>query len=138
MGLLNDEARAAVVAGRLAHLATVNPDGSIQMSAVWIGLDGDDLVVGHLMGGRKVQNIAREPRVTLTIEAEGSNPIGMTNYLIISGRATLVEGGAPELLQRLAPVYVGPGVRFPPMDDPPPGHVIRITPENVGGVGPWS
>lgn len=138
MTILTDDIREAVTAGRLAHLTTINPDGSPQVSAVWVGLDGDDIVIGHLMGGRKVSNIARDPRVALSIEAEGANPVGMANYLIVQGTARLVEGGAPELLQRLAEVYVGPGVKFPPFDNPPPGHVIRITPERVGGVGPWT
>jgi len=62
----------------------------------------------------------------------------MGNYLIVPGTAHLVEGGAPELLQRLAEVYIGPGVRFPPCDNPPPGHVIHIKPERFGGVGPWA
>lgn len=136
--VLTDEVRAALTAGRLAHLTTINPDGSPQMSVVWVGLDGDEIVIGHLMGGRKVTNIARDPRVALTVEAEGANPVGMKNYLVVHGTARLTEGGAPELLQRLAVVYVGPGVRFPPMEDPPPGHVIRIRPERIGGVGPWS
>jgi PPOX class probable F420-dependent enzyme len=135
--ILNDDARRAVTAGRLAHLTTINPDGSPQVSVVWVGLDGDDVVIGHLMGGQKVTNVAQDPRVALTIEAEGTNPVGMVNYLIVYGTARLVEGGAPELLQRLAAVYLGEGVRFPPMDDPPPGHVIHITPERIGGVGPW-
>lgn len=136
--ILTDEVRAALTAGRLAHLATVNPDGSPQVSVVWIGLDDDEIVIGHLMGGHKVQNIARDPRVALTVEAEGANPIGMTNHLIVHGTARLVEGGAAELLQRLAEVYIGPGVPFPPFPDPPPGHVIRITPQRIGGVGPWT
>ena len=105
---------------------------------VWIGLDGDDIVIGHLKRGRKVANIARDPCVALTVEAEGANPVGMTNYLIVHGTARLVDGGAPELLQRLAEVYVGPGVRFPPFDDPPPGQVIHITVERIGGSGPWA
>jgi PPOX class probable F420-dependent enzyme len=136
--MLTDDVRRALTAGRLGHLTTVNADGSPQASVVWIGLDGDDIVVGHLMGGRKVQNIQRDPRVTLTVEAEGANPVGMTNHLLIRGTARLVEGGAPELLQRLAEVYVGPGVKFPPFDDPPAGHVIHITAERIGGVGPWA
>ena len=86
----------------------------------------------------KVTNIARDPRVALTVEAEGTNPVGMANYLIVYGHARLVEGGAPELLQRLAENYVGPGVKFPPIDNPPPGHVIHITPDRIGGVGPWA
>lgn len=136
--LLTPEVRRALTAGRLAHLATTNADGSPQLSVVWIGLDGDDIVIGHLMGGAKVRNIAHEPRVVLTVEAEGTNPAGMANHLVVRGTARLEEGGAPELLQRLAEVYVGPGVRFPPFDDPPPGHVIRIAVERIGGVGPWA
>lgn len=138
MSPMSDDVREALTGGHLGHLVTVNPDGSPQASVVWVGVEGDEIVVGHLMQGRKVQNIARDPRVALTVEAEGSNPVGMTNYLVVQGTARLTEGGAPELLQRLAEVYVGPGVKFPPFDDPPPGHVIRITPERIGGVGPWS
>jgi PPOX class probable F420-dependent enzyme len=134
---LNDEVRQALTAGRLAHVTTLNPDGSPQVSAVWIGMDGDDIVIGHLMGGRKVQNIKRDPRVAITVETDGANPIGMTNYLIVYGDARLVNGGAPELLQRLAEVYLGPDVKFPPLDDPPEGHVIHVIPQRIGGVGPW-
>ena len=136
--LLTEDVRQALTAGRLGHLTTINPDGSPQVSVVWIGVDGDDIVIGHLMHGRKVTNIARDPRVALTVEAEGANPVGMTNYLVVHGSARLVEGGAPELLQRLAEVYVGPGVKFPPFDDPPPGNVIHITVERIGGVGTWA
>jgi len=138
MSTLTDGVRRALTAGRLAHLATINPHGSPQVSVVWIGLDGDDIVIGHLPGGQKVKNIARDPRVALTVEAEGANPVGMANYLIVYGTARLVDGGAPELLQRLAATYVGPGVKFPPMDNPPPGHVIHVTPDRIGGVGPWA
>jgi len=53
-----------------------------------------------------------------------------------SGR--LEEGGAPELLQRLAHVYLGPDVKFPPMDDPPPGVTMRIEVDRVAGIGPWA
>ena len=138
MAVLTDAVRQALTAGRLAHLVTINPDGSPQISVVWIGLDDDEIVVGHLMGGRKVQNITRDPRVALSVEAEGANPAGMANYLLVHGTARLVEGGAADLLQRLAETYVGPGVKFPPMADPPPGHVIRISVDRVGGAGPWN
>ena len=138
MTVLNDEVRRALTAGRLAHLVTINPDGSPQVSVVWIGLDGDEIVVGHLRAGRKVTNIARDPRVALTVEAEGANPVGMANYLLVHGTARLVDGGAPELLQRLAEVYIGSGVKFPPFDNPPPGHVIHITVDRIGGLGPWA
>ncbi len=137
-GVLSDEARAALLAGRLAHLVTVNADGSPQLSAVWVGLDGDEIVCAHLGQGRKVANIARDPRVALSVEAEGRSDIGLAHYLIVHGTARVTDGGGPELLQQLAGTYLGPGVRFPPYPDPPPGHVIRITPQRVGGVGPWA
>jgi PPOX class probable F420-dependent enzyme len=137
VGVLNDEAKAALSAGRLGHLVTLNPDGSPQVSVVWIGVEGDEIVIGHLMGGQKVRNLARDPRVALTVEAEGANAAGLANHLTVLGTARLVEGGAAELLQRLARTYLGPDVVFPPSDDPPAGHVIRITPTRLGGVGPW-
>ena len=137
MSLMSDELRSALTAGRLAHLVTINPDGGPQVSVVWIGVDGDEIVVAHLGTGRKIANIARDARVALSVEAEGRNPVGLDNYVIVHGTARLVEGGAPELLQQLARVYLGPDAKFPPMDDPPPGHVIRIRVERVGGVGPW-
>ncbi len=124
--------------GHLGHLVTINADGSPQASVVWIGRDGDEIVIGHLMGGRKIANITRDPRVVLTVEADGANSVGMRNYLIVHGLATLREGGAPELLQRLARIYVGRDAKFPPMENPPPGHIIAITPTRLGGVGPWS
>ncbi|MEO8695881.1 MAG: PPOX class F420-dependent oxidoreductase [Acidimicrobiales bacterium] len=136
--IITDDIRRALSAGRLGHLSTVNADGSPQVSVVWIGLDGDDIVIGHLGAGRKVANIARDPRVALTVEDAGANAVGLAHYLIVYGKARLVAGGAPELLQRLAEVYLGPGVKFPPFDNPPPGQVIHITAERIGGVGPWS
>jgi PPOX class probable F420-dependent enzyme len=123
----------------LAHLVTLNADGSPQVSCIWVGLDGDEIVSGHLPANqRKLQNVARDPRVALSIEGTEIQPPGLKQYLVVHGRARLVAGGAPELLQRLAHVYLGPNVAFPPMADPPPGHVMRITVERIGGVGPWA
>jgi PPOX class probable F420-dependent enzyme len=119
-------------------MVTVNPDGTPQVTCVWVGLDGDEIVSGHLGRWQKVKNIERDSRVTLSIEAPGTNDIGMREYLVVHGRARIEEGGAPELLQKLARTYVGPDVKFPPMPDPPPGYVARVTVERVGGVGPWA
>lgn len=136
--MLNPAARRVIESGALAHLVTVNGDGSPQVSVVWVGLDGDELVSGHLDGRqRKLQNIRRDPRVVLSFEAEGANAIGMRNALVVHGLARITEGGAPELLSALAQTYVGPGTAFPPMPDPPPGFVTHIAITHVGGNGPW-
>ena len=126
--------------GSLAHLVTLNRDGSPQVTCIWVGLEGDEIVSGHLGVpiSAKLSNIARDPRVTLSIEGTEIQPPGLKQYLVVHGRARVVEGGAPELLQRLAHVYLGPEVVFPPMADPPAGHVMHITVERLGGVGPWS
>jgi hypothetical protein len=103
-----------------------------------VGLDGDEIVAGHLPEHRKIRNIRRDPRVALSVEAGSRNEMGLDEYLVVHGRARVTEGGAPELLQRLAHVYLGPDVKFPPMDDPPPGYITRIAVERIGGVGPWA
>jgi PPOX class probable F420-dependent enzyme len=137
--MLNDAARALISSGALAHLVTINPDGSPQVTVVWVGLDGDELVSAHLAGRlKKLANMRRDPRVVLSFEAEGSNAIGMGNYLVVHGRARITEGGAPELLHALAQTYIGPGTAFPPMPEPPPGFVTHIAVDRVAGMGPWS
>jgi PPOX class probable F420-dependent enzyme len=137
MAGLPDSARAVIESAALAHLVTLNPDGSPQVSCVWVGLDGDEIVCGHLPRHRKVENIERDPRVALSIEGEQSNEAGLKHYLVVYGRARITEGGGPELLQRLAGTYLGPGIKFPPMPDPPPGYITHITPQRIAGVGPW-
>jgi PPOX class probable F420-dependent enzyme len=137
MAGLPDSARAVIESGALAHLVTLNPDGSPQVSCVWVGLDGDEIVCGHLPRHRKVENIERDPRVALSIEGEQSNELGLKHYLVVYGRARITEGGGSDLLQRLAETYLGPGIKFPPMPDPPPGYITHITPQRIAGVGPW-
>jgi PPOX class probable F420-dependent enzyme len=136
--MLNGAARRVIESGALAHLVTLNEDGSPQVTVVWVGLEGDELVSAHLDGRqKKLQNMRRDPRVVLSFEAEGANAIGMRNYLVVHGRARVTQGGAPELLNALAQTYVGPGTTFPPMPDPPPGFVTHIAVTRVGGSGPW-
>ena len=137
MADLHPQARKLIESDRLAHMVTLNPDGSPQVSCIWVGLDGDEIVSGHLPRNQKVKNVEREPRVAISIEGEGLDDYGLRHYLVIHGRARIQEGGAAELLQRLAHVYLGPDIRFPPMEDPPPGYVIRTSPERLGGSGPW-
>ena len=137
MAPLPDRLRALIELGPLAHLVTLNGDGSPQVTVVWIGLEGDEIASGHLFEHRKVRNIRRDPRVALSLESPETNEVGMRDYAVLYGRAPITEGGAPELLYRLAQVYVGPGTNFPPMPDPPPGFVTRIAVDRIAGQGPW-
>ncbi len=137
MGDLHPEARALIESDRLAHMVTLNPDGGPQVTCVWVGLDGDELVTAHLGRYLKVKNVERDPRVAISIQGDGVSERGLPKYLVVRGTARIQEGGAPELLQRLAHIYMGPDVKYPPMDNPPAGFVIRTTPEKVSGEGPW-
>lgn len=108
------------------------------MSCVWVRTDGDEVVFGSLGPWRKLRNLERDPRIALSVESPAVNDIGMREYLVLQGTARVEPGGAPELLQELARSYIGPDVRFPPVDDPPPGSVVRITVDRISGVGPWN
>ena len=136
---LPDSARELIEGGAIGHLVTLDPDGSAQVTGVWVGVEGDELITAHLdPGQRKLANVRRDPRVAISFEGTRIRPPGLREYLVVHGRAEIEEGGAAELLQQLAHVYLGPEVRFPPMDDPPPGVRMRITVDRVGGVGPWA
>jgi PPOX class probable F420-dependent enzyme len=138
---LNDAARQLIGKGADATLVTINPDGSPQVSLVWVALqsspDGDELVSAHLADYKKLRNIRNDPRVAVTIVSLGGADQGMRPYLSIQGTARIVEGGAPELLKELNPVLGNPNFTFPP-DDAPPGYLNRIRIEKVGGIGPWA
>jgi PPOX class probable F420-dependent enzyme len=138
MSVIPESARAVLESDALAHLVTLNADGSPQLSIVWVGLEGDDIVSAHLREQQKLRNIRRDPRVAISLETGVTNPMGLREYLIVHGRATIEEGGGPELLQRLAHTYLGPDVTFPPMPDPPPGFRLRIEVDRIGGIGPWA
>ena len=121
----------------VATVVTLDPDGSPHLSSAWVGLEDGEIVIGTLDDQRKLQNIRRDPRVALTIQSDVVNRWGLREYLVVNGTARITEGGAADLLQRLAHTYLGPDVVFPGMPDPPPGYVTRIAAERVSGVGPW-
>lgn len=134
---LPESAKRLLGTDALAHLTTINHDGSPHVTVAWAGLDGDEIVFGTLFDQRKLKNVRRDPRVVVTIEGTEVRPPGLKEYIVMEGRGRVVEGGAPELLQELAHTYLGPDVQFPPMPDPPPGFVTRVAVERIRGVGPW-
>src|SRR5260221_14482662 len=133
-----DSARAVPESPALAHLVTLNPDGSPQVTVVRVGLEGDEIVAAHLPEHRKVRNIRNDRRVALSVETENLNAMGLTEYLVIYCTARITDGGAAGLLQELAQTYMGRDVRLPPVDDPPPGYITHIKEDRVPAVGPWA
>jgi PPOX class probable F420-dependent enzyme len=131
--------REVLAKGPLAHLTTLNKDGTPQVTVVWVGIENEEFVIGHLAVHQKIKNIRRDARVALSLLSDKTNAMGMREYVVVYGNARVTEGGAVKLLQSLAPIYLGPGA-----DYPPPamrniaGYVTRITPARFSGIGRWA
>jgi PPOX class probable F420-dependent enzyme len=131
--------RELVAKAPLAHLTTLNSDGSPQVTVVWVGIENEEFVVGHMAEHKKVRNVQRDPRVALSLLGDKTNAQGLREYIVVYGNARVTEGGAVDLLQRLARIYLGPDIDFPPAAMRNiPGYITRITPTHFAGVGPWS
>jgi PPOX class probable F420-dependent enzyme len=137
MSGMSDELRDLILSGPLAHLATINLDGSPQVTVIWIGLDGGDIVSGHMNLSQKVRNVRCDPRVVLSFDAPRRPGTFLAEHAVLHATATAEEGGARGLLERLGKVYVGPDFDFPAPKDAD-GFVLRFSIERIGGVGPWA
>jgi PPOX class probable F420-dependent enzyme len=101
---LTDDQRAIIESPNFAYIATINKDGSPQVTPVWVEHDGNYIVVNSEQTRRKVRNVKRDPRVSLSI-ADAANPY---HYVNITGHVVEVtaEGGF-EGIDRLAKKYIG-------------------------------
>ena len=135
---LPEAARELLESDAVAHVVTMDEDGGPQVTLAWVGIEDDEIVLATMPEQRKLRNLRRDPRIALSVPSTTRNEWGLLEYLVVYGTARVTEGGAAEMLQRLAHTYLGPDVVFPGMPDPPPGFVTRITPERIGGVGPWN
>ena len=88
----------------LAHLATLMPDGSPQVTPVWCDFDGTHVRINSAKGRRKDRNIRREPRVSLSL----CDPDDPYRYLEVRGRVVdISEEGADAHIDQLAHKYLG-------------------------------
>jgi PPOX class probable F420-dependent enzyme len=128
---LSDAARKIIDAPNPAVLATVNPDGSPQTSVVWVRRDGNDLLISSAAGRRKDKNLARDPRVSMTVYDQ-ADPL---QYVEVRGLASISEDPGRQLAVSLAEEYEGPGAGREYLELPPEviRIVIRITPRRVLG-----
>jgi PPOX class probable F420-dependent enzyme len=134
---LSNAALELLASDAVATIVTLNADGSPHVSSAWVGVEDGEIVFATLPDQTKLRNIRRDPRVAVTLQGERINEWGLREYLVIYGTARITEGGAADMLQRLAWTYLGPEVIFPGMPDPPPGFITHIKVERVSGIGPW-
>jgi PPOX class probable F420-dependent enzyme len=137
MTVLPQALRELIESGPMAHLTTLNADGSPQVTVIWIGLDGEDIVSGHMNRRLKVRNVERDPRVVLSFDAPAEPGTFLNPYAVLKATATIEPGEhAWELLNRLAKVYVAPDAEFPAAKAS--GWLLRYSVERISGVGPWA
>jgi PPOX class probable F420-dependent enzyme len=117
MGIaLNDEIRRLLDGRHFAVLATINPDGGPQTSAMWVGRDGDDVLFSTVAGRRKHRNLERDQRASVTV-LDAEDPY---NYVELRGRAMIEEDVGRAFDTALSWKYDG---RAP---DPDPPDAVRL------------
>ncbi|MEV7615541.1 PPOX class F420-dependent oxidoreductase [Streptomyces sp. NPDC089799] len=113
-------------------IATVQPDGSPQVSPVWVKRDGDDVLISTTIGRRKEKNMRRDPRVTVLLQPFDAP----YEYAEIRGTAELTTDGGQELIDELSVKYTGKKYREfnPAAADDAPRVVVRISPRKIVGA----
>jgi PPOX class probable F420-dependent enzyme len=113
------------------HLATINKDGSPQVSPVWVDFDGTYVVVNSEQKRRKVRNIKRDPRVALSV-MDPDNPY---HYIEVRGRVIEVTPeGAFDHIDKLSKKYTGID-KYPGNQPGDVRVIIKIEPEHITGMG---
>jgi PPOX class probable F420-dependent enzyme len=130
MTTFDDDTRALLDGNNFATVATLNPDGEPQSSVVWFKRDGDTIVFSTAAFRKKARNLARDPRVSVSIY-DLANPY---HSVEIRGVAELVEDHDRALPRELSQRYLG--------EDPPPEPedvvrlIVRVIPEKVSRFAP--
>ncbi|SCK05724.1 PPOX class F420-dependent oxidoreductase [Streptomyces sp. WMMB 322] len=128
---LSDDLKQVLDSPVFVQLATIQPDGSPQVSPVWVKRDGDELLISTTTDRRKTLNLRRDPRVSVVVQPADSP----YTYAEIRGTATLTTEGGPELIDELAQKYVGKNyAEFNPSSAQDAERVVvRVTPRKVAG-----
>jgi len=129
-GQISEGVRKLFEEANFAHLATLMPDGSPQVTAVWVDFDGRHVLVNTAEGRQKPRNIRRDPRVAIDVIRQGSE------YAFAQVRGRVVEitsEGAEEHIDRLAKKYLGQD-RYPFRQAGEERIILKIAPEHVSSM----
>ena len=136
MTSIPESVRDFLATGPLGHVVTLDPDGTPHVTLAWVGADGDELIWATFFDQHKLDSLRRDPRITISLQANEYSGQGLHPYLAAEGTARISTGGALEVMDHLAHAYIGPGARFPQRDFPD-GFVIHVEVASLYGVGPW-
>jgi PPOX class probable F420-dependent enzyme len=137
MVVINQAVRDFLATGPLGHVITLNQDGSPHVTLAWVGVDDDELVWSTFFDQHKLASLRRDPRITISFQANEHSGEGLHPYLVAKGIARITDGGAMPVMDELAEAYIGPGAVFPNRDMPD-GFVIHVAVERIYGLGPWA
>lgn len=134
---LPPQVRRVLASPALAHLVTLNPDGTPQLTVVWADVQADEVVFFAERSRQKIRNIHRDPRVVVSLEDPQKNANGLPNHLVLRGHARIVEGPDLALQDKLATVYMGLD-RYPFANRGADSIVVvRVTVDRISGFGPY-
>jgi PPOX class probable F420-dependent enzyme len=132
MAVIPDEAKHLFEDKSLAHVATINSDGSPQVSAVWIGMDGDLITFNTAEGRVKPKNLRNNPDVALSI-AGAENPY---ENLLVQGKVVeITSDGADDDIDALAKRYLDAD-SYPFRQPGEERVIIKIEPQKVHHMNP--
>jgi PPOX class probable F420-dependent enzyme len=137
MDSISSPAQTLLGTDAVAHVWTNNPDGTPQVSVVWVIAQGDEIVFGCDSNSIKARNLANDPRIVMSIEDTERNERGFQRHLVIRGTVTIEPGPNPELMDRLAMKYAGLKRHPLALRDSPTAVVLRVQIDRISGVGPW-
>ncbi|WP_369216616.1 PPOX class F420-dependent oxidoreductase [Streptomyces flavofungini] len=128
---LSDDLRSLLDTPVFIIVGTIQPDGSPQLSPVWVKPDGDDILFSTTVGRRKERNLRRDPRVSVVVQPS-DNPYA---YAEIRGTAELTTEGGQELIDELSLKYTGKSYADfnPSAGEDGERVVVRVTPRKVVG-----
>ncbi len=128
---LSDGVRKLLESPNFAHLATVMPDGSPQVTPVWVDYDGAHVLVNTAEGRQKPRNLRREPRVALSVVDQDN----AYTWVAIRGRVVeLTHENADEHIDRLSKKYLGRD-SYPARKAGEQRVIVKIEPEHVASMG---
>jgi PPOX class probable F420-dependent enzyme len=112
----------------IAHVVTLLHDGSPHVTPIWVDTDGKVVLINTARGRVKERNLARDPRVAISIADESD----IYRWLAVRGRAQLVDEGATELINALNQKYTGNPDYPLPLGEK--RVTVRIIPERISGT----